>query len=105
MAAIPLGIALTPGSCDLEHAYPTVDVAVKTKGLETGMKNSSTLVLLGRGEVLQQRRLEKVGSLARNGFTRGPRMLVVPRRWLPDPGRKRNFQPDGSSKPIKVVMW
>ncbi len=59
---------------------------------------------LAAGGTLYQRRLEKVGSLARAGFMRGPREIMVPRRLLPDQG-KRVMLPDGTTRPYRVEMW
>lgn len=59
---------------------------------------------LASGGTLYQRRLEKVGTLARSGFQRGPREIMVPRRILPDQG-KRILLPDGSTRPYRVEMW
>lgn len=75
---------------------------VKAKGLEK--RTRKNVEKLARGKTLYQRRLEKVGTLARAGFSRGPRMLKVPRRILETQG-KRVILPDGSTQPHYVEMW
>jgi hypothetical protein len=75
---------------------------VKAKGLER--RDRRTVEKLARGGVVYQKRLEKVGTLARAGFLRGPRMVTVPRRILPTEG-KRVMHEDGSTSPIRVEMW
>lgn len=59
---------------------------------------------LAAGETLYQKRLEKVGTLARAGFLRGPREILVPRRLLPDQG-KRIMLPGGGTRAYSVDMW
>jgi hypothetical protein len=75
---------------------------VKAKGLEKRTRRN--VEKLARGMTLYQRRLEKIGTLARNGFKRGPLMIRVPRRILQTEG-KREISPDGSTKPYKLKMW
>lgn len=76
---------------------------IKAKGLQK--RDRETVERLARGETIYQKRLEKVGSLARTGFSRGPRMLTVPRTLRPDAG-KRIFQPgENTSEPYYVEMW
>lgn len=74
----------------------------RAKGIEK--RDRETLELLARGGTILQHRLEKVGTLARTGFSRGPRMIDVPKRMLETEG-KRLILPDGSSVPHKVSMW
>jgi DNA polymerase type B, organellar and viral len=59
---------------------------------------------LARGEQITLDRLEKIGTLAREGFSRGPMMKKVPRRFLAEDG-KRTMQADGTSKPLVLNMW
>lgn len=96
---------LTVPNSDFE-AFPferdTVWESVRAKGLEDRSRKSIEF-LEGGGTVLQKR-LEKVGTLARGGFNSGPRIRMVPRRLLGgDP--KRVEMKDGSTKPIELHMW
>lgn len=75
---------------------------VKAKGLEK--RTRENVEALARGEVVMQRRLEKVGSLARAGFQRGPKMLTVPRR-LRGGDEKREMLEDGSTRPLVARMF
>ena len=75
---------------------------VKAKGMQT--RNRETFETLAAGEEITMRRLEKVGSLARAGFRRGPRMLTVPKRLRLDQG-KRVIHPDGSTSAYHIDMW
>jgi len=91
-------------------------VRVKAKGIEQRKKTDDepqkdvvirareTVEKLARGETIYQRRFEKIGSLARAGFMRGPEMLLVPRTLRPDQG-KRVFRADGTSRPHRVSMY
>lgn len=56
------------------------------------------------GKQIMMKRLEKVGSLARANFSRGPRMQDVPRTFREDTLTKRIMNPDGTSKPFVVDM-
>lgn len=75
---------------------------VKAKGIE--QKDQDVLLRLAAGERIFQSRLEKVGTLARAGFERGPRMRQIPRRILSTEG-KRQMHEDGSTSPYKIEMW
>lgn len=75
---------------------------VTAKGFET--RTVETIEKLLAGETIVQWRLEKVGTLARNNFMRGPRMVPVPRSLRQCKG-KREALPDGSSKPWRLDMW
>lgn len=77
-------------------------VKVKAKGIEQPTVQKIQTLL--DGGTIYQDRLEKIGTMARNGFLRGPRMNRIPRRLLDEPG-KRLIQPDGSTVPIKLRMW
>lgn len=77
---------------------------VKAKGLETNLKNEDTLRKLANGWTIFQERLEKVGTLARTGFSRGPKMRIVP-RTLANEDAKRKIFTDGSTAPLSVRMW
>ena len=74
----------------------------KAKGIEK--RDRETLEFLARGGTIFQDRLEKVGTLARAGFGRGPRMITVPKRMLETEGKRVMF-PDGSTRPHRVEMW
>lgn len=75
---------------------------VKAKGLEK--KTRELVEGLANGLTIHQWRLEKIGTLARANFERGPAMRRVPRRILKVDG-KRNVHADGSSSPHLVSMW
>jgi hypothetical protein len=75
---------------------------VKAKGLEK--RTRKNLEALACGSTIFQRRLEKVGSLARVGFRRGPRMKKVP-RTMRQGDRKRIKLDDGTTRPYVVDMF
>lgn len=77
---------------------------VKAKGIEGKLKTVETFQKLARGEAIVMQRLEKVGTLAREGFSRGPQMREVPRRFLAEDA-KRVLHEDGTSSPIQLFMW
>jgi hypothetical protein len=74
----------------------------KAKGLER--RDRHTVETLARGGIVYQKRLEKVGTLARKDFLLGPKMVTVPRRILPTEG-KRIMHDDGRTSPLRVMMW
>lgn len=63
-----------------------------------------TFERLARGEKIILDRLEKIGTLAQAGFSRGPLMKKVPRRFLAEDA-KRIIHADGSTSPLKLDMW
>lgn len=75
---------------------------VKAKGMQT--RDRKTFETLAAGKAVTMRRLEKVGSLARVGFRRGPRMVTVPKRLRLDEG-KRVIHDDGTTTPYQIEMW
>lgn len=77
---------------------------VKAKGLESALKTEDTIRLLADGYTVFQDRLEKVGTLARTGFTRGPRMRTVPRK-IQNEDSKRLILSDGTTRPLSLRMW
>lgn len=90
---------------------------VKAKGLENEQRNEATLRALQRGaertrsgeeiaaaDLVFVRRLEKVGTLAKENFQRGPRMRKVPRRLLVAV-EKRELLANGRTLPHVVHMW
>jgi hypothetical protein len=93
------------GSAHRFEVQADVDVCVRAKGLERAYKTRSALEELAAGHRLIQQRLEKVGGMARRGFESGPRLLSVPRTWKADPGTKRIWKDDGTSKPLVLNMW
>jgi hypothetical protein len=74
----------------------------KAKGIER--RDRETVELLAAGGTVFQKRLEKVGTLGRENFGRGPRMVTVPKRMLVTDG-KRVIHEDGSTSPHKLSMW
>ena len=77
---------------------------VKAKGIESRLKTVETFQKLARGEAIVMNRLEKIGTLAREGFSRVPLMRQVPRRFLAEDA-KRVIHADGSTSPIQLFMW
>ncbi len=77
---------------------------VKAKGIENRLKTLENFHKLARGETLTMSRLEKVGTLAQAGFSRGPKMREVPRRFLAEDA-KRTMHEDGTSSPLYLEMW
>lgn len=77
---------------------------VRAKGL-SGKPDERRRLLeqLLAGETIHTKRLEKVGTLAREGFMRGPRIVEVPKRLLQN-GGKRRILDDGSTEPYWVEM-
>ncbi len=75
---------------------------VKAKGFQKRTKEIIEQVY--RGETIYNDRLEKVLTLARDGFKRGPRMIRVP-RTIRGGNEKRVFHDDGSSSPRRMEMW
>lgn len=76
--------------------------SAKAKGIER--RDRETVELLAGGGTIYQKRLEKVGTLARDGFSRGPRMVTVPKRMLVTDG-KRVMNADGSTTAHRLEMW
>lgn len=74
---------------------------VVAKGFNKEHRNLATLLKLAAGDVLQYERLEKLGSLARADFSRGPRMAQVSKSMTMT-NDKRVFAADGTSRPIVV---
>ena len=77
---------------------------VKAKGLEADQRTEATLRALVDGKTVMVRRLEKVGTLARIGFSRGPRMRTVPRTMEKGQEKRVNLA-DGHTKAMVVNMW
>lgn len=75
---------------------------VKAKGLPGITKED--LYRFASGEKVYFNTLEKVGTLAKAGFQRGPQMVTV-HKTLHEGGAKRIFHEDGSSSPIVVDEW
>lgn len=75
---------------------------VKAKGMQK--RNREVFEALAAGKAVVSSRLEKVGTLAKDNFKRGPRMVHVPKRLLPEHG-KRQMNSDGTTRPYIVDMW
>lgn len=102
----------TVASTDAHHC-----AKVKAKGLENDQRNEETIRKLQRGsaktakgeaidpaDLVFVRRLEKIGTLAKENFLRGPKMRKVPRRLLVSVD-KREVLHNGHTKPHCVHMW
>jgi len=74
---------------------------VAAKGFNKEHRNLETLLKLAAGETLHYNRLEKLGTLARAEFARGPRMKEVSKS-MRGTNDKRVFFEDGTSVPIAV---
>ena len=57
------------------------------------------------GKTVYMKRLEKVGTLAREGFSRGPQVRTIPRTHLQNTPGKRLMHEDGSTAPYNIHMW
>lgn len=77
---------------------------VAAKGFNKEHRNLETLLSLAAGEKVRYQRLEKLGSLARADFARGPRMITVSKSMTRN-NDKRIFRPDGTSQPIKIQTF
>ncbi len=75
---------------------------VKAKGVQNPTK--AAIEAMSKGWTSFSERLEKVGSLAQVGFSRGPQTYTAPKRFLGDTG-KRKMLPDGSTEPWVLDMW
>jgi len=75
---------------------------VKAKGFE--QRSVELLERLSRGETIVQKRLEKVGTMARNGFATGPKMRAVPRSLHLATGKREKLG-DGTTRPWRLEMF
>lgn len=87
---------------------------VKAKGLSIKKKDEEdpdslspreTFEKFASGKSIMLKRLEKVGTLARENFTRGPRVIEVPRTYKQDTLQKRIHHEDGTTSPYQTFMW
>lgn len=77
---------------------------VKAKGFGREHRNYAALSALLEGQAIAYDHLEKIGTLAREGFKRGPLMVRKTKR-LKTQIHKRVFLADGSSRPIRLEQW
>jgi hypothetical protein len=85
----------------LQFQYGDKDTAQRRRQIER-----DTFERFGRGETLTSQRLEKVGTLAREQFARGPLVRDVPRTHLAgDTDGKRIIHLDGTTSPHQAWMW
>lgn len=75
---------------------------VAAKGLQK--RTRDVFEQFASGKTVMTERLEKVGTLARAGFSRGPRINKVPRTLRRETPGKRIMNEDGSTKPYHVDM-
>lgn len=95
-----------------DESGETVYRQTKAKGVEARGDSKSEkerelqrlFETLATGGTITMKRLEKVGSLAQDGFSRGPKMITVPRTLKLETG-KRLHLPDGSTRPFRLRMW
>jgi hypothetical protein len=76
---------------------------VAAKGFQT--RDRFTFDSVKEGWTIEMDRLEKVGTLAKEQFARGPRMTSVPRTNKLDTLGKRVVLADGSTEPYSVMMF
>jgi hypothetical protein len=77
---------------------------VKAKGFQT--RNRRTVEQVSEGGTITMKRLEKIGSLAKADFMRGPRMMEVPRTLRANSGKRiSNNDAVGSTRPYILDMW
>lgn len=76
---------------------------VAAKGLQK--RTREMFERFARGETIYMDRLEKVGTLARANFQRGPQVRTIPRTNLESTPGKRIMNKDGSTTPYHVEMW
>lgn len=76
---------------------------VAAKGLQE--RTRDMFERFARGETISMKRLEKVGTLARENFRRGPRVRDIPRTNLESTPGKRVMHDDGSTSPYNVNHW
>lgn len=81
---------------------PNDFVYVRAKGVSR--PTPETVERMASGWTSFSQRLEKIGSLAKLGFSRGPMMHTVPKTFRPKNGKRRMFE-DGSTEPWEVDMW
>jgi hypothetical protein len=77
---------------------------VKAKGFGREHRTLQAITKLLEGQAIAYDHLEKIGALAREGFSRGPQMTRKVKS-LKAQIQKREFTADGSSKPIRLEMW
>lgn len=73
--------------------------------IEDRLYNREMFEAFARGDTVAIERLEKVGTLAKAGFSRGPRMRRVPRTLKRETPGKRIMHEDGSTEPYYLEMW
>ena len=87
----------------MKHSKPHDSDAKKKKEAE---ENRTKFDKFAAGETINMKRLEKVGTLAKEGFSRGPQMADVPRTHLKDTPGKRIFNEDGqTTRAYSIKMW
>ena len=90
-------------------------VVVRAKGLTKGKRKGESEQAASRrmladvlsyasGETLTFERLEKIGTLARDNFRRGPQMRVTPKSNR-NTSHKRVLLDDGTTRPLEVEQW
>ena len=77
---------------------------VRAKGFGKAHRTIESIRKLVEGQAIAYDHLEKIGALAAAGFKRGP--LMQPKtKSLKTQIQKRDFAPDGSSKPLVLKQW
>lgn len=83
---------------------PTGEEHVRAKGFSRADQSLAAIRKLVDGQAIAYQHLEKIGALARAGFTRGPRMMTKTKS-LKARIEKRDFDKYGRSKPIRLKQW
>lgn len=77
---------------------------VKAKGFGKDHRNIDAIRKLVEGQALAYDHLEKIGAMAREGFSRGP-LMVRRTKSLKTQIHKREFDSNGQSKPLIINQW
>lgn len=77
---------------------------IKAKGFGRDSRTLSAITKLLEGQAIAYDHLEKIGAMAKQGFTKGP-SLVRKSKSLKTQIQKRVFDAMGASKPIVLKQW
>lgn len=99
------GKFLGPKMYVIESMQPGLVSKTVAKGFVKKHRTPDTLSALQRGETVEFDRLEKVQTLARAGFARGPAIVTTKRSLKSQTLEKRDHEGNNRSKPITLEMW
>lgn len=83
---------------------PDGEEHVRAKGFNKDKQNLAAIRKLVDGQAIAYQHLEKIGAMARAGFSRGP-MMTTKTKSLKAAIDKRLFTRDGRSTPIRIKQW